>query len=47
MYGPPASPDGTYFRAELECMKLRYYGDNVWPEQSEPGMQNFEQAFKE
>ncbi|KAJ9124087.1 hypothetical protein QFC22_000882 [Naganishia vaughanmartiniae] len=24
-----------------------YYGDNVWPERSEPGMQNFEQAFKD
>jgi hypothetical protein len=25
----------------------RYYGDNVWPERTEEGLQDFEVAFKE
>jgi hypothetical protein len=25
----------------------RYYGDNVWPGKDEPGVEGFEEAFKE
>jgi hypothetical protein len=28
------------------CVR-RYYGENVWPEKTEEGLQDFEVAFKE
>lgn len=57
MNGKPDIYKGSYYAnplvdhpnvdEELRQKNYMYYGDNVWPEQSEPGMQNFEQAFKD
>lgn len=31
---------------ELRTQNLGYYGDNVWPEKGEDGVEGFEGAFK-
>ncbi|KAI5454911.1 hypothetical protein NCC49_002187 [Naganishia albida] len=56
MNGKPDIYKGSYYAnplvdhpdvsEELRQKNWMYYGDNVWPEKSEPGMENFEQAFK-